>query len=201
MDGLGGAACGGDIAVGGVGIGGVDVTGGAEYLAHVLGEVKAVGVPCAVLLDSQRAGSDGLTRRHPIAASPLRGKLASRFVQSPSEPSGALGRIPSDEPKPRVVAAGEVDAGDLQVTAVQIALVQRYGTVDVYLLEAATAHAVVRAGDHGTGGFVGEADGAVLCVVDGGPDAGLGLDERLVTVGIEDGREAEVCFIFRTGDA
>ena len=51
LDGLGGAAGGGDGAVGGVGVGGVDVTGGAEYLAHVLGEVKAVGVPCAVLLD------------------------------------------------------------------------------------------------------------------------------------------------------
>ena len=29
------------------GIGGVDVTGGAEYLTHVLGEVKAVCVPAA----------------------------------------------------------------------------------------------------------------------------------------------------------
>ena len=45
LDGLGGASGGADIAVGGVGIGGIDVTGGAEYLAHVLGEVKAVGVP------------------------------------------------------------------------------------------------------------------------------------------------------------
>ena len=51
LDGLGGAACGGDGAVGGVGIGGVDVTGGAEDLAHVLGEVKTVCIPCAILLD------------------------------------------------------------------------------------------------------------------------------------------------------
>ena len=51
LDGLGGAACGGDIAVGCVGIGGIDVTGGAEYLAYVLGKVKAVGIPCAVFLD------------------------------------------------------------------------------------------------------------------------------------------------------
>ncbi len=47
LDGLGGAAGGGYGAVGSVGIGGVDVTGGAEYLAHVLGEVKAVCVPAA----------------------------------------------------------------------------------------------------------------------------------------------------------
>ena len=100
-----------------------------------------------------------------------------------------------------MVAAGEVDAGDLQVTSVQVTLVQRDGAVGGYFLEAAAAHAVVHAGHHGTGGFIGEADGAVFCVVDGGPDAGFGLDERLVTVGIEDGREAEVCFIFRTGDA
>ena len=39
LDGLGGVAGGGDGAVGSVGIGGGDVTGGAEYLAHVLGEV------------------------------------------------------------------------------------------------------------------------------------------------------------------
>ena len=100
-----------------------------------------------------------------------------------------------------MVATGEVDAGDLQVTTVQVTLVLRDGAIHGYLLEASTAHAVVGAGDHGAGGFIGEADGAVLCIVDGGPDAGLGLDERLVTVGVEDGREAEVGFIFCTSDA
>ena len=99
---LGNGAVGGYGAVGGVGSG--DVAGGAEDFAHVLGEVKAVGVPRTVLLDSKWTGGDRLTRRHPIAASPLRGKLASRFVQSPSVPSGALGRIPGDEPKTRVMA-------------------------------------------------------------------------------------------------
>ena len=61
LHGLGGAACGADIAVGGVGVGGVDVTGGTEYLAHVLGEVKAVCEPCAIFLDSQRTRSDRLS--------------------------------------------------------------------------------------------------------------------------------------------
>ena len=165
LDGLGGAAGGGDIAVGGVGVGGVDVTGGTEYLAHVLGEVKAVGVPGTVLLGGQRAGGDG------------------------------LGGIPGDEPKPRVVTAGEVNAGNLQIPTVQVTLVQRDGAVDGYLLEAATPHAVVGAGDHRAGGFIGEADGAVLCVVDGVPDAGRGLYHCLIAIGIEDGRDAEVSFI------
>ena len=47
LDGLGGVAGGGDGAVGGVGVRGSNVTGGSEYLAHVLGEVKAVCVPAA----------------------------------------------------------------------------------------------------------------------------------------------------------
>ena len=50
LDGLSDAAGGGYLAVGGVGIGGGDVAGGAEDFAYVLGEVKAVGVPYAVLL-------------------------------------------------------------------------------------------------------------------------------------------------------
>ena len=62
--------------------------------------------------------------------------------------------------------ACEVAAGDLQVASVQIAPVQCDGAVDGYLLEAATPHAVVGAGNHGADGFVGEADWAVLCVAD-----------------------------------
>ena len=157
LDGLGSGADGCYRAVGGVGIGGGDVAGGTEYFAHVLGEVKAVCVPCAVLLDGQRTGGYGLRR------------------------------IPVDEPKPRVVAAGEVNAGNLQITTVQIALVQCYSAVGGYLLEAAAAHAVVCAGNHGAGGFVGEADGAVFCVVDSSPDACLCLDDGLITIRIENG--------------
>ena len=51
LDGLGNGAGGCYGAVGGVGVGGGDVTGGAEDFAHVLGEVKTVGVPGTVLLD------------------------------------------------------------------------------------------------------------------------------------------------------
>ena len=151
--------------VGGVCVGGGDVAAGAEYFAHVLGEIKTVGVPCTVFLDGKGAGGDG--------------------------PGGILG----DESKTRVVATGEVDAGDLQVTTVQVALVQRNDAIHCNHLEAAASHAVVGAGNYSSGSLIGEADGAVLCIVDGRPNAGLGLDARLVAIGIEDGREAEACFI------
>ena len=95
LDGLSDAAGGGYLAVGGVCVGGCDVAGGAEYLAHVLGEVKSVGVPGAVFLDGQGTGGDG------------------------------LGGVPGDEPKTRVVATGEVDAGNLQIPTVQVTLVER----------------------------------------------------------------------------
>ena len=83
LDGLGDGAGGRYFTERSVGIGGVDVAVGAEDFAYVLGEVEAVRAPGAVLLDGQRAGGYG------------------------------LGRIPGDEPQGRVVAAGEVDAGDL----------------------------------------------------------------------------------------
>ena len=57
---LGDVAGGGYLPIGGVGVGGADVAGGAEDFAHVFGEVQAVGVPCAVLLDGERTSSDGL---------------------------------------------------------------------------------------------------------------------------------------------
>ena len=56
LDGLGDGTGGRYFAERGVGVGGVDVAVGAEDLAYVLGEVKAVGTPGAVLLDGQRAG-------------------------------------------------------------------------------------------------------------------------------------------------
>ena len=62
----------------------------AVELADVLGEVPAVGVPGSVELDSQRAGGYGPRR------------------------------VPGDKPQGRVVAAGEVNAGDLQIAPVSI---------------------------------------------------------------------------------
>ena len=145
MDGLGGAAGGGDIAVGGVGIGGVDVTGGTEYLTHVLGEVKAVCVPCAVLLDGQRAGSD------------------------------ALRGVPAEQPHTGMVAAGEVNAGNLQVASVNIALVQCDITIEGNTLVGAAAHGIIITMHAGHGDICmhgGEIRRAVFSIVRDSPFTG-----------------------------
>ena len=62
----------------------------------------------AVVVPSVESGAvhhvaDQLTRRHPIACSPLRGKRASRFVQSPYKPSGAFAAVVVGE---HIVAGG-----------------------------------------------------------------------------------------------
>ena len=155
LDGLGNGADGCYGAVGGVGVGSGDVAGGAEELTDVLGEVEAVGVPCAVLLDSQRTGGDGVHR------------------------------VPCYQPEAGMGGAGEVAASNLQVASVQIALVERYCAVDGDFLEAAASHGVIGAFHDRVAFIIGEADGAIFCVVDGSPDAGFGLDERLVTVSVE----------------
>ena len=46
----GDVAGGGYRAIRGIGVGGADVAGGAEDLAHVFGEIKAIGVPGAVFI-------------------------------------------------------------------------------------------------------------------------------------------------------
>ena len=110
LDGLGDIAVCCDFSVGGVGVGGAEVAVLAEDFADVLGEIPAVGVPCAVFADGQRACGDrlsGVTCRHPIACSPLRGKRSSPFVQSPSHPSGTF---PSDVPE-RMVPVAACDDG------------------------------------------------------------------------------------------
>ena len=145
LDGLGGAAGSGDGAVGGVGVGGVDVTGGAEYLTHVLGEVKAVGVPGTVLLDGQRAGGD------------------------------ALRGVPAEQPHTGMVAAGEVNAGNLQVASVNIALVQCDITIEGNALVGATAHGIITAVHAGHGDICmhgGEIRRAVFCIVRDSPFTG-----------------------------
>ena len=132
MDGLGDGTRGFYLSVGRVGIGGVDVTGGAEYLTHVLGEVKAVGIPCAVLLDSQRAGGD------------------------------ALRGVPAEQPHTGMMAAGEVNAGNLQVATINIALVQCDIAIKGDALVGAAAHGVVGAFNHYTRVRIAERDRAVF---------------------------------------
>ena len=67
--------------IGGVSVVRADVAVLSVELADVFGQIPAVCVPCAVLLDSQRAGGY------------------------------RLGGIPGDEPECRMVTAGEVTAG------------------------------------------------------------------------------------------
>ena len=76
-----------------------------------------MGIPCAVLLNGQRAGGDG------------------------------LGRVPSNQPKSGVMTTGEVNTGNLQVSTVDITLMERYGTVGDYFLERTAAHGIICALD------------------------------------------------------
>ena len=99
------------------------------------GWIPAVGEPGAVLLDGQRAGGYG------------------------------LGRIPGDEPQGRVVAAGEIDAGYLEIAAVDVALLKRDIVAYGDHLRGATAHVVVLAMHGGDGAvcrLAGEVRGAVF---------------------------------------
>ena len=76
-----------------IGVGGTRITGRAEYFTDVFGEVPAVREPEAVFADGKGASGDG------------------------------LGGVPGDEPKRGMVAASEVDAGNLQVTTIDVTLV------------------------------------------------------------------------------
>ena len=85
-----------------VGVGGADVTGGTEYFADILRQIPAVSVPCAVFADGKGAGGDGL--------------------------SG----VPCDKPQTRMAGAGEVAGGNLEIAAVDVALVESDITVVDY---------------------------------------------------------------------
>ena len=137
MNRLGNVTGGCYLAEGGVGVGCSDVTIGAVELANILGEVPAIGVPGAVKLDCQRAGGD------------------------------RLGRIPQEQAHHRVVAAGEVDSGDLQVASVDEAAVECYAAVGAHLFVAAAALAVVGAFHHGIAFAIRESNRAIFCVVEG----------------------------------
>ena len=86
------------------------------------------------------------------------------------------------------MTAGEVDAGNLQITAVNIALVEHDLAAGNYLLVTAAAHVVVAAmyrNEVTLGILLGEIGGAVLVVVRDGPAAGARLHAGLIAIGIE----------------
>ena len=154
LDGLGDIATGGYCSIGGVSVVCADVAVDAIDLADVFGQIPAVCVPCAVLLDGQRAGGY------------------------------RLGGIPGDEPECRVVAAGEVTAGDLQESTVEVAMMESDDSIGRYFLGGAAAHVVVGAFDDCVRLCIGEAHGAVFGIVSYSPDTRGGLHECPVTGGI-----------------
>ena len=160
LDGLGDIAICCDFSVGGVGVGGAEVAVLAEDFADVLGEIPAVGVPGAVFADGQ-------------------GARGSR-----------LSRIPGEQPQAGVAGAGEVATCELQVTAVDVALMKRDAAIRCHLFGGAASVGVVAAFDDGSAIRTREADGAVFCVVLYRPDTGGGLDQRLVAICIKGGHES-----------
>ena len=88
--------------VGRVGVGGAEVTGGTEDFADVFGEVPAVSVPCAVFADGKGTRGAGLSW------------------------------IPCEQPQARMAAAGEVTASNLEIAAVDVALMESDITVVDY---------------------------------------------------------------------
>ena len=135
LDGLDGASAGCDFAVRGVGVGCADVTGGVEYLTDVLRQIPAVAVPCPVFLDGKGTRGDGLCR------------------------------IPCDEPQARLRRVGGVTCCNLQVVAVDVALVEGDFSILRYFFGRAAPDVVVGAGDlcfRAVFFRSGEGDGAVL---------------------------------------
>ena len=159
LDRLGDIAVCCDFSVGGVGVGGAEVAVLAEDFADVLGEIPAVGVPGAVFADGQGARGNGLSR------------------------------VPGEEPQAGVAGAGEVATCELQVTAVDVALMKRDAAIRCHLFGGAASVGVVAAFDDCAAIGAGEAHGAVFCIVLHTPDTGSGLDQRLVAIGIEGGGE------------
>ena len=113
LEGLGDVAGSGDRAEGRVGVRRSDVAGGAEDFADVFREVVAVGEPVAVLLDRERA------RR------------------------GRLRRIPGDEPQSRMRRTRQIKRRNLQIAAINVAVMQRRYSRNRHFLFEATALRVV----------------------------------------------------------
>ena len=107
----------GDRAEGSVGIRRADIAGGAEDFADVFRQVVAVGEPRAVLLERKR------TRRN------------------------RLRRIPSDEPQRRMRRTRQIERRNLQVAAIDIAVVERRCSRNRHFLFEAAALRIVSAVD------------------------------------------------------
>ena len=154
---------------GGVSVSGRDIAGGAVELTDILGEIPAVCVPCGVFLNCQRAGGYRL--------------------------SG----IPCDEPECGMIAAGEVERGNLEIASVDVSLMQRYCTVACHLLICSAAHAVVGAFHYGVAFRVGKAYRAIFGVVNDLPDTRFCFDAGLVAICIEERGECSFLILLNGG--
>ena len=123
--------------------------------ADVLCQIPAIGIPCAVLLDGKRTSSYRLRR------------------------------IPGDIPESGMMDAGEVDAGNLQIVAVDIALMKCDNAVDDYFLVRASAIGIIGIFYDHVVFAVRERYGAILCVVHGRPNTGFRFEESLIAIGVE----------------
>ena len=140
----------GDRAVGGVGVGGADVAVLAVDLTDVFGEIPSIGEPSAVYLNSQRARGGG-----------LRG-------------------VPGQQPQCRLCRASQVAARNLEITAINIALVERDAAVDRHLLGSPAPHVVIGTFHSSAAIRIAEQRGTILRIVSNGPDARACLYERLI---------------------
>ena len=95
-----------------------------------------------------------------------------------------LRRIPQYEPKGGVPGARQIHACDLQIPAIDVAVMQRDRSRDRHFFEAAAALAVVAALDHGLRFRVFEAHRAVRAVVFDRPRSRGGLNRSRVPVGV-----------------
>ena len=86
-------------------------------------------------------------------------------MESQRTGGNGLGGIPRYEPERGVIAAGEVDTGDLQVATIDVTLVERDAAIDAHLRVRAAAHRIVGAFHHGAGVGIREGHGTILGVV------------------------------------
>ena len=133
MDGLSYVALCTYCAIGGVGVKGADVAGLAVYLADVLCEIPAVGVPDAVFADGEGAcggGLGGVPEDVPegggCCAREVSGGDLEVVNSEPPHGSSPVGRVSVDTRPTALTAVGRF--------AVDVALVRCYFVVGAYLL-------------------------------------------------------------------
>ena len=154
LEGLGDVAGFRYVPEGSVGIRRADIAGGAEDFADIFGDVVAVGEPRAVFLNRER------TRRR------------------------RLRRIPGDEPQRRMTGTRAIHAGNLQISAINVAMMKRYRSRDRYFFEVAPTLRVVAAVNRCIRFFITETHRTIRAVVGDRPRSRGRLNQRRVPVGV-----------------